>query len=300
MLSNPTDHLPKTVRDRDCIRRDEEIERRKVLYRQARNVSAALRTVTDRQRGGQLTRADGAVLAHMVLQNVRACVRKEHHYRPTRARVARLTGYSERTVSKSIKRLTDAGLIVVQRYAKGGRLGNKGKGLSTEFRSGCIQFLCDQMASLGYRLGKDLRSDITDLGKWAAVQVGQHTEVKVDALRKPKPTGNLVRGTIMYLDRAAPRSQTEAPIALTVKPKPAVGRHPPTGSPRPAPILSNEHATTSGSVGLKRPALGRLSRMAVANGSQKVPMFRFSSGGVTDCSTVPFSLPKKSGENSPW
>lgn len=295
MLSNPTDHLPKTVRDRDCIRRDEEIERRKVLYRQARNVSAALRTVTDRQRGGQLTRADGAVLAQMILQNVRACVRKEHHYRPTRARVASLTGYSERTVSKSITRLKEAGLIVAQRYAKGGRLGNKGKGLATEFRSGCLQFLCDQMASLGYRLGKDLRSDITDLGNWAAVQVGQHTEIKADAPRKPKPTGNLVRGTVMYLDRAAPKSQTEAPVARTVKAKPAVDRHPPTGSPRPSPILSNEHATTSGSVGLKRPALGRLSRMAVANGSQMVPMPRLASVGGTDDPTVLFSLPKNSG-----
>lgn len=105
----PFDHLSAYIRDADCQRRDEEIERRKALYRRAKGAASALRSLTDRQRHGKLTRADGMILSIMVLQNLRACTRRERFYIPSRAKLAAKSGYSERTVSQSLARLKEAG-----------------------------------------------------------------------------------------------------------------------------------------------------------------------------------------------
>lgn len=216
-IPDPVDHIPASMRDSDCLRYAEKVERQKSLFRQARGVATALRTITDRQRG-QLTRADGHVASLMVLQNLRACVRGELFYRPTRRGLAKETGYSERTISASLTRLRKAGIGVVARYGKGGRLGHKGKGLSTEWRSGCLQFLCDQLAALGYRLPKGLRDDLNDWGAWAARQVGQQPEHTDQA----EPTGKQLPGTLVPLARAAPGNHRAEPVeAKDRKPQPA-------------------------------------------------------------------------------
>lgn len=255
MYSTPTDHLPKTIRDSDCRRRDEEIERRKSLFRQARAVASALRTITERQPKGQLTRADGAVLATMVLQNLRACVRKELIYRPTRRWMARQTGYSERTVSTSIGRLKGAKLAVVSRYAKGGRLGDRGKGLATEFRTGCLQFLCEQLEQLGYRVPKSLRDDLVDLAKWAAMQVGESTETHSDFLSAEKPIEKKVPGTSGEVDTVSRQPAAVARVARVERPYPA----------RPGRQTSTPCAMKGLRDGAKlaRPALGALARAAL-------------------------------------
>lgn len=270
MSSSPIDHLPATLRDRDCIRLEEAIERRKALFRQARSVSAALRSITERQPQGQLTRAEGAILSQMLLQNLRACVRQERHYRPTRALLAKRTGYSERTVSKAIGRFKDLGLVVAQRYAKGGRLGDKGKGLATEFRSGCLQFLCDQLKALGYRLPKSLRCDLEDLARWAALQVGQQpTAQQSDPRSKPEPTGKQVPGTMLgQVKRAARNGPNPAPVA-TVQAEPTRKKGEPPLRPGPHAFLSKESNSSS-----PRPGrIGRapLSPLALA-ASGMVPM----------------------------
>lgn len=189
MSLNPKDHLPAYVRD---DRNDEEIERLKGLYRQAKAVSKGLQTVLQRQRKGDLTRAEGEILSAMILQNLRACVRKELFYRPTRARLARDTGYSVRTVSKALTHFKELGLITVARYAKGGRLGDKGTGLATEFRSGRLKGFCEAMASLGYRLGKSLLAELRDLALWAEAQI--------------EPTGKKVPGTLVLNTKRALKS----------------------------------------------------------------------------------------------
>ena len=45
----PIDHLPASLRDRDCLKRAEEIERRKTLFRQARGVAMSLRSIVSTQ-----------------------------------------------------------------------------------------------------------------------------------------------------------------------------------------------------------------------------------------------------------
>lgn len=324
MYAVPIDHLPQTVRDNDIIRREEEIERRKTLFRQARAVSTALRTITDRQTDGHLTKADGAVLAHMVLQNLRACVRKERIYRPTRKRLAKVTGYSQRTVSKSITRLKDAGVLVVSRYAKGGRQGNNGKGLATEFRSGCLQFLTDQLKALGYRVGVTLHSDLSELARWAAAQVGEHTEVKADVSKQTEPTGNLVPGIICYRKEQGPKDKATTVATSSATPEPvasggicirnearaadgapraasaapaarsAQGYPPGMAAHRPAtaehPIHGNQHKVShKRSAASERPPVSKLARSAM------VPMPPFQSGVGTGDPIVLLSLPKIRG-----
>ncbi|WP_138468246.1 hypothetical protein [Poseidonocella sp. HB161398] len=287
MSSTPLDHLPKSLRDRDCIRLNEEVERRKSLFRQARAVSSGLRTIFERQAGGRLTRAEGAVFEVMVLQNLRACVRKERHYRPTRAMIARRTGYSERTVSKAIARFKEAGLVVVQRYAKGGRLGDKGHGLATEFRSGCMQFLGDQLAALGYRLPKGLRKDLMDLARWAAAQVGERTEPATDAPAKAAPTGKKVPGTIMPMDRGTPSNPEPAPVSASAGHAETHGEERPALPPSPGGLHCNEndlgHARRAVA---ERAPLGRLARAAL----HLVPMPRFAQAGEAAVGGYPFAL----------
>jgi DNA-binding transcriptional ArsR family regulator len=200
------------VRDIDCIRRDQEIDRRKALYRQAKALSNALRAVTDRQRGG-LTRSSGHVLAIMIRQNLRACVRGELFHRPTRAALAKETGHSERTVSRAITQLTEAGLIVTARYRTGGRLGRTGRGLATEFRSGCLMFLADQLAGLGYRLPKGLHEDLNGMAEWAGRQVGEASEQGADTPRDPVSTGTKCPGTLLTVRKAPPVDRAETPVA---------------------------------------------------------------------------------------
>jgi hypothetical protein len=272
MLLNPTDHLPQSVRDQDCIRRDEEIERRKVIYRESRAFSTALRTVVDRQSSGQLTRADGAVLAQLVLQNLRACVRKQLYCRPTRAWLASQTGYSERAVSKAITSLKDAGFIVVARYAKGGRMGHKGKGISTEFRSGCLQFLTDQLTAFGYRLPKSLIENIIDMAKWAAAQVGARVAIQTDSAKSADPTGKKVPGIVLQDDRAAPGNSGVVPVLQVARPVATVGDDPPTGPPGTSVSHCNENNGATRRYGaLRRPPLSELARAAMPD-AQMVPM----------------------------
>lgn len=205
----PRDHLPASLRDADCRRRDDEIDRRKSLFRQARGMASALRTVTEKQRG-RLTRADGHILSLMILQNLRSCVRRERLYTPTRARLARLSGYDIRTVSRALAKLKAAGVIVIARYPQGGRLGHRGRGLATEFRSGCLQFLADQLAALGYKLPRSLRDDLAGLARWAAYQVGESTEPVRDLSRSRKPTGTKCLATTCPSDRGSPQAPTGA------------------------------------------------------------------------------------------
>lgn len=213
----PIDHVPASVRDRDCQRRDEAVDRRKALYRQAKALANALRAVTDRQRGG-LTRSAGHVLSILIRQNLRACVRKELFYMPTRAALAKETGLTERTVSAAISRLKEAGLIVIARYGKGGRLGRKGRGLATEFRSGCLTFCADQLAGLGYRLPTGLHDDLVGMAAWAARQTGEAPEQSADTPRERVSTGKKLPGTLSVTDRAAPVDGAEPPDA-TVAPE---------------------------------------------------------------------------------
>ena len=260
----PIDHLPASLRDRDCLKRAEEIERRKTLFRQARGVAMSLRSITDRQRGGRLTRADGHILSLLVLQNLRACVRRERHYRPTRAMLAKSSGYSERTVSASIGRLKAAGIIVVARYATGGRLGNKGTGLATEFRSGCLQFLAEQLDGLGYRLPKALRADLSDLAAWAAAQVGEHTQPSEDTSPRPKPTGKKVPGTIVLLDRASPSVAGMAQVAGPDRTASGRTLDPSERRRNAATVHCKDDNRLDGTVDLSRPRLGRLALEAIS------------------------------------
>jgi len=301
-LFSPTDHLPQARSDRDLARGNAEIERRKGLFRQARNTAQAIRTLTDRQPAGSLTRAEAAILSEMVLQNLRACVRRDLSYRPTRKRLAKATGYSERTVSTAIARLKDAGVVVVARYAKGGRLGDKGRGLATEFRAGCLQFLADQLAGLGYRLPKSLRADLVDLGAWAAAQVGEHTAPASDAPARAKPTGKKLPGTLYPSDRAAPKGRTEAPVAVVGfaenGPRPVgsgiARRSAPPPAARTGHLPSTAQRVHQRNVGLERPDLGRLAGMALAAaGMVPMPPNRVREGVAERA--VPFSLPSCGG-----
>lgn len=206
MLSEPFDHVPKTAPDHR--RYDEEIERRKAMFRQARTTASALRTITDRQRG-ELSRADGHIMALMIQQNLRACVRREKHYRPTRRWLAEQSGYSERTASRSISRLKRAGIIVVSRYAQGGRVGHTGKGLATEFRTGCLQFVADQLVGLGFKLPKGLREDLTDLAAWAADRTSQAATSATDMPPTPVSTGTQCPGTLWISDSTPSGNSTD-------------------------------------------------------------------------------------------
>ncbi len=265
------DHLPQSVRDRDCIARDDEIERRKVLYREARAISAALRSVVDHRHGGKFTRAEGAVLAALIRGNLRACVRKELFYRPTRRALAKDTGYSERTVSRAIGSVTRAGLIVVARYAKGGRMGDKGKGISTEFRSGCLQFVAGQLAALGYRLPKSLKADLDGIGRWAADQVGEHPP-HVDAAKSAEPTGTKCPGIVMQEDRAAPGKPDVSPVSRVAGALATVEDKPPAAPPGFYAAHCHENGK-SGSGSVPRPPLSGLARAAMpCPSADMVPM----------------------------
>lgn len=259
----PTDHLPRSLSDQALRRRADEIERRKEMFRQARSVESALRTITDRQSGGQLTRGEAAILAKMIRQNLCACVRKERHYRPTRAMLAKQTGYSQRTVSKAITRFKEVGIIAVARYAKGGRLGDKGKGLATEFRSGCLQFIVEQLEALGYRLPKSLRDDLAGLGRWAAVQVGEATTIKSDAPKPKKPTGKKVPGTLVLKDRWSLKDESTAPVAAADESGCEVDPDPPPAPPGTIALLCAE--TDRGQMrngAPSRPPVGNLALLA--------------------------------------
>ncbi|WP_128910793.1 hypothetical protein [Tropicibacter alexandrii] len=260
----PTDHLPKTLPDRTCIRREEEIERRKSLFRQAKATSTGLRTALDQQyKRGSLTRADHLILTLMIRQNLRACVRKELFYRPTRKGLARASGYSQRTVSTSLARLKAAGLVVAVRYAKGGRLGDKGHGLATEWRSGCLQLLPDQLAALGYRLSKSFIADLRDLAAWAAHQVGQHTETKADIILPAPPTGKKLPGTLVGIVKRPLRQPHVAPVEASVGRVALLGDDPPA-LPFVGVIRNGDERAGSlrHADGLQRPALGRLAKLA--------------------------------------
>lgn len=262
MLSMPFDHLSRSMSDQVLRRRADEIERRKEMFRQARSVESALRTITDRQPGGQLTRGEAAILAKMIRQNLCACVRKERHYRPTRAMLAKQTGYSQRTVSKAITRFKEAGIIAVARYAKGGRLGDKGKGLATEFRSGCLQFIVEQLEALGYRLPKSLRDDLASLGRWAAAQVGESTFIKSDAPKPKKPTGKKVPGTLVLKDRWSLKDESTAPVATADEPGREVDADIPTVPPDPAAFCAETGSGQMRNGAPSRPPIGNLARLA--------------------------------------
>ena len=193
----PHDHLPKSLRDEHCLRRDEEVETRQDLYRHAKAAAGGVRAIVERQ-PGPLTRSECAVLWIMVRQDLRACVRRERTYRPTREGIADETGFSVRTVSRALARLKDLRLIEVVRYAKGGRAGNKGHGLATEFRSGGLMDLEERLAALGYRVGKLGRS-IKAAARWAADRI------------RPKPTGTFCLGTMGRTQPSGPRDAKDAP-----------------------------------------------------------------------------------------
>ncbi|WBU51889.1 hypothetical protein [Paracoccus sp. SCSIO 75233] len=249
--------------DKALRRRSDEIERRKAMFGQARAVESALRTITDRQPGGQLTRGEAAILAKMIRQNLCACVRKERHYRPTRAMLAKQTGYSQRTVSKAITRLKEVGIVAVARYAKGGRLGDKGKGLATEFRAGCLQFIVEQMEALGYHLPKSLRDDLASLGRWAAAQVGESTVIKSDTPKPKKPTGKKVPGTLVLKDMWSQKDESTAPVATADQLESEVDAEPPPAPPGTTAILCAE--TGSGQMrngAPSRPPVGTLALLA--------------------------------------
>lgn len=287
----PVDHVLKSVRDSDCRRYQETIERRKTMFRQARGVASALHTITDRQPAGGLTRADGHILSMMVLQNLRACVRGERHYRPTRKVLARRSGYSERTVSAALTRLKSAGIVVAARYAKGGRLGDKGRGLATEWRSGCLQFLADQLAALGYRLPKSLRADLADLGRWAAEQVGETTSMSSDAGRG-EPTGKLLPGTLYPTDTQAPKIQKLAPAerperaAVPVSPKPTM----PTRAEPPGQAESRMARTARAASAPRHPP----SRADTPDRSAA-----YERAHSSFCAITPVKLPRCWGRNAP-
>lgn len=310
MSSMPIDHLPRSMSDQALRRRSDEIERRRAMFRQAKAVASALRTITDRQPGGQLTRAEAAILARIIRQNFCACVRKERHYRPTRAALAKHTGYSQRTVSKAIARLKEVGIIAVARYAKGGRLGDKGKGLATEFRSGCLQFIIEQLQALGYRLPKSLRDDLAGLARWAAAQVGEQTVMQSDAPKpksKPKkPTGKLVPGTIVLKDRWSLKEEIAAPVAATDQPGREVDPDPPPAPPSSAVLCAEPDRAGLRSAAPSRPAAGSLSRLAmtqwwpneptaesVANPRHPLPLSKFPPD-------EPGAAPSKGLERAAW
>ena len=195
----PTDQVPKHT----------EIARRRALYQQANRDARALRTLFDRQKTGGLTRCEGAVLSRMVLANMRATIRKERTYRPTRAGIAKDTGYSVRSVSRALSRLKALGVIRPARYAKGGR-DPKGQGLSTEWVSGGIVDLAKTLHSLGYRLGKVIAARLNELGRWCAA-----------VFKRPKVTGTKWPGIIGENTTAPAQWASDTPTET--RPPPAPG-----------------------------------------------------------------------------
>lgn len=205
----PRDHLPSSIRDRDCIRRDEEKERLKHFYTRAKAVQSGVRTALEKQPKGKLTRSQITVLAAMLRFNLGACNRRQVSYRPGRKALAKALGLSEATIKRAFGKFISAGVIVVHRYGKGGRNGDKGCGFATEYRSGCLQFLCEQLEDLGYRLPLTLQNELVELAEWAGEKVGQGFVGEMDT-RKPaalsyqepigskqKPTGSKRPGNII-------------------------------------------------------------------------------------------------------
>jgi len=204
----PTDHLRHTEAYYDAI---------KVRIGQFAGIKAlarAIETTINKQPKGALTDREGRVLAAMIRQNAIACVWKRRTYRPTRKRLARGTGLSVRTVSTALTKLKAAGIVVVERYGKGGRNGDRGQGLATEFRAGCMQFLADQLAALGYRLPASLRAEIEDWGRWAAEQLGERVGTMDADTSPPGPTGKLLPGIVCVGNDTPARA--EAPASASV------------------------------------------------------------------------------------
>lgn len=265
-MAVPNDHLPATLRDRDFTRRAEAIEALRADYRHARSISAGLRAITDQQSKGQLTRSAGFILAMMVRQNVRACARREATYRPTRRGLARLTGYSQRTVSTALSALKAAGLVVSFRYSMGGRQGDNGTGLATEWRAGCLQFLPEQLVALGYRLPKTMVEDLRDLAEWAARQVGERTGVERSCPLQ-KPTGKKVPTTMVY--EISKPSHLIAGAATALKQAPDCQRcaYPPT-------VARSQHVTDyrpGPDARVERARLSKLAILAKFAGGRDVP-----------------------------
>lgn len=289
MTYHPKDHLPKSLRDDDRAKAQEAIEHIKALYRHAKRVANGLTTLTERQQQGGLTRSEAAVLGRMVLANLRASARGELHYRPGRACLARDTGYSERTVSKALSRLKELGLIEAARYSKGGRV--KAHGLATEWRSGGLDRLLTVLSSLGYRLGKGISDTLTEAVNWARAKLSKRHENKQE---NRIPTGKLVPGTLVCKPHAAPGMASVhrvAPVmtASTSALHPHHGPH----QHRQAEMTLPERIRFLA----KRAAHAIRTRQNVPD---LVPMPPFASGVGTVVSSLPFSLPKKSGGNSRW
>jgi len=300
----PRDHLPASLRDSDCRRRDDEKDRRRAMYMQAKAAGNALRTIVRRQ-PGPLTKADADVLAEMIRRNLGACVLRRRLYCPTRARLARDTGYDVRTVSRALTKLKAAGVIVAARYASGGRLGHRGRGLATEFRSGCLQFLAEQLAGLGYRLPKSLRDDLAGLARWAAHQVGESTEPAPDSSRPEEPTGTKCPSTfVCSLDRASPETQDGDDPPDSPAPAPgcwpgiAEKREGHAAAVRPNPsatrVIYPSHCTADGNHGHiamgRRPIrAGSLASIALAH-ALAVPMPRPLGGVGVRGGALPFAL----------
>lgn len=164
MTYHPKDHVPKCA-DKALALKEDEIARRKALFAQARRDKARLMAVLG-QRGGGLTRCEASVLGSMFIANVRATVRREATYRPTRAGLAKATNYSERSVSRALAKLKALGLIAPTRYAKGGRT-RDGHGLSTEWASGNLANLLAVLKGLGYIVATAFANRLKELTNWA-------------------------------------------------------------------------------------------------------------------------------------
>lgn len=310
ILLNPTDHLPQSVRDIDCVRRDEAGERIKAMNTQAKRVGNALRTVTEKQRKGGLSRSEALLLSLMIKRNLQACAKRSLNYRPTRVGLAKESGYDERTVSRGIKRLSELGMINIVRYAKGGRVGRNGKGLSTEFLSGNLQDLTRILTGLGYKLGKSLQVELESLANWCDHQVGvvpkpaetdvstetkcpgtfvcKHKPQRSDDTVSPEPLGNGDTLSDRH-DLGAQQRNCLERVGDQAQPR-----------QQPRPILSNlarRAMPCRSDVTPRSPTNTTGDALSDTSAPYMVPMPPFVSGAGTVDGGLFFSLPKNRGKN---
>lgn len=184
---------------RDHVPRAEAIGRQKALYGQAKSAAEKVRDTIRRLPRGVLPRSAAEVMEVMVLMDLRASIRREPTYRPTRKRIAAATGYSERTVSDALSRLAAAGLIEVACYGRGGRDGHRGHGLATEFRAGRVMAALDRLIAMGAKLAAGAIRGLRDL---AAAVVA---EPRRAGFRHRKPTGKQLPGILESMKGSLPR-----------------------------------------------------------------------------------------------
>lgn len=155
----PIDFLPQTFTDLDARRIADAKKLSCEAYRQINKAVADLEVAFRKQRmRSDATDTEAGALIFMMQQGLRAAVRGDRLFAPSRAKIARERGRSLRSVTRAIHTLKSIGAFLVARYERGGRW--KGKGLSTEFVLPPVDAFLEGIATLNFRLSDKVLNSV--------------------------------------------------------------------------------------------------------------------------------------------